>query len=45
MDGFLSGHSKQGRKGRVKKSGYQTGMEQLDEVRTGLGKARLDARV
>lgn len=41
MDEFLGGHSKQGKTGRrVKKSGYQTGMEQLDEVRSGLGPAR-----
>lgn len=41
MDEFLGGHSKQGKAGRrIKKSGYQTGMEQLDEVRSGLGPAR-----
>lgn len=41
MDGFLAGHSRTIGKGRrVKKSGYQTGMEQLDEIRGGLGQAR-----
>lgn len=41
MDGFLAGHSRTIGKGRrVKKSGYQTGMEQLDEIRSGLGQAR-----
>jgi protein LTV1 len=44
MDGFLAGHSKQGKRGqRVKKAGFQTGMEQLDEVRRGLGPARFKA--
>lgn len=44
MDEFLGGHSKQGKAGRrIKKSGYQTGMEQLDEVRSGLGPARFKA--
>ncbi|KAH0224001.1 hypothetical protein KCU90_g25668, partial [Aureobasidium melanogenum] len=42
MDGFLAGHSRAGNRGRhIKKSGYQTGMEQLDEIRFGLGPARL----
>ncbi|KAK6425013.1 Protein ltv1, partial [Oleoguttula sp. CCFEE 5521] len=46
MDEFLGGHSKQGKTGkRVKKSGFQTGMEQLDEVRKGLGPARFGAKV
>lgn len=40
MDDFLGGHSKQGKRNRVKKSGFQTGMEQLDEIRSGLGPAR-----
>lgn len=41
MDGFLAGHSRTGGRGlRIKKSGYQTGLEQLDEVRSGLGPAR-----
>ncbi|OQO03444.1 hypothetical protein B0A48_10108 [Cryoendolithus antarcticus] len=46
MDEFLGGHSKQGKTGkRVKKSGFQTGMEQLDEVRRQLGPARFGAKV
>jgi len=42
MDGFLDGHAKVGRKGHVKKgvSSKQTGMQNLDEVRFGLGPAR-----
>lgn len=45
MDGFLAGHSRHiGRAGRIKKAGYQTGMEQLDEVRNGLGNARLSGK-
>ena len=40
MDEFLGGYSMSGKK-RVKKGGYQTGLEQLDEVRKGLGPARL----
>ncbi|OQO04694.1 hypothetical protein B0A48_09617 [Cryoendolithus antarcticus] len=45
MDEFLGGHSKQGKTGkRVKKSGFQTGMEQLDEVRRQLGPARFGAK-
>ncbi|KAK4994963.1 Protein ltv1 [Elasticomyces elasticus] len=45
MDDFLGGHSTTGKVGRrrVKKGGYQTGLEQLDEVRQGLGPARLKA--
>ncbi|KAL8963714.1 MAG: hypothetical protein Q9193_000051 [Seirophora villosa] len=39
MDDFLGGYSMSGKK-RVKKGGYQSGMEQLDEVRRGLGGAR-----
>ena len=39
MDEFLGGYSMSGKK-RVKKGGYQSGMEQLDEVRKGLGPAR-----
>lgn len=42
MDEFLSGYSMSGRK-RVKKGAYQTGMEQLDEIRKGLGPPRLGA--
>ncbi|OCK82713.1 low-temperature viability protein-like protein ltv1 [Lepidopterella palustris CBS 459.81] len=40
MDDFLSGHSMSGKR-RVKKGGYQSGLEQLDEVRKGLGPARI----
>lgn len=42
MDEFLGGYSMSGRK-RVKKGAYQTGMEQLDEIRKGLGAPRLGA--
>ncbi|QIW99846.1 hypothetical protein AMS68_005364 [Peltaster fructicola] len=42
MDEFLGSHSKAGKTGRfVKRSGPQTGMQQLDEIRAGLGPARL----
>ncbi|KAL1304482.1 hypothetical protein AAFC00_003472 [Neodothiora populina] len=45
MDGFLAGHSRQAGKGRrIKKAGFQTGMEQLDEIRFGLGGARLTGK-
>ena len=45
MDGFLAGHSRHvGKAGRIKKSGYQTGMQQLDEVRGQLGSARLTGK-
>ena len=40
MDDFLDGYSMSGKK-RVKKGKYQSGMEQLDEVRKGLGPARV----
>lgn len=40
MDDFLGSHSMAGKR-RVKKGQHQTGMEQLDEVRKGLGPARL----
>lgn len=40
MDDFLGSYSMQGKK-RVKRSKNQTGMEQLDEIRKGLGPARL----
>lgn len=40
MDEFLGGYSMSGKK-RIKKGGYRSGMEQLDEVRQGLGPARL----
>ncbi|KAF7897827.1 uncharacterized protein EAF01_008793 [Botrytis porri] len=39
LDEFLGTHSMSGKK-NVKKMKYQTGMEQLDEVRMGLGPAR-----
>ncbi len=42
MDEFLTGYSMTGRK-RIKKGAYQTGMEQLDEIRKGLGAPRLGA--
>lgn len=41
IDGFIAGHSRTGGRGRfIKKSGYQSGLEQLDEVRKQLGPAR-----
>ena len=40
MDDFLGSYSRSGKK-HVKKVKYQSGMEQLDEVRKGLGPARL----
>lgn len=40
MDDFLGNHHIQGKR-RVKKGKQQTGLEQLDEVRKGLGPARL----
>ncbi|KAI9818500.1 MAG: hypothetical protein M1827_000559 [Pycnora praestabilis] len=40
MDDFLGGYSMSGKR-RVKKGGYQSGLEQLEEVRRGLGPARL----
>ena len=43
MDDFLGSYSMSGKK-RVKKGGYQSGMEQLDEVRKGLGPAKLKAQ-
>ncbi|KAI9729962.1 MAG: hypothetical protein M1834_006160 [Cirrosporium novae-zelandiae] len=42
MDDFLGGYSKSGKK-RVKKGGHQTGMQQLDEIRHGLGPAMVPA--
>lgn len=46
MDGFLAGHSRTGGRGRfIKKSGYQTGLEQLDEIRKGVGPARQSERM
>ncbi|KAF2764275.1 Low temperature viability protein [Teratosphaeria nubilosa] len=45
MDEFLGSHSRVGKVARhVKRSGPQTGMEQLDEVRRGLGPARLGGK-
>jgi len=43
MDDFLGGYSMSGKR-RVKKGGHQTGMEQLDEIRKGLGPARLKSQ-
>lgn len=43
MDDFLGGYSMSGKK-RVKKGEYQSGMEQLDEVRKGLGPARFKSQ-
>ena len=40
MDDFLGDYTMSGKK-RVKKGGYQSGMEQLDEIRKGLGPARV----
>jgi len=37
MDDFLSSHSKFGKKGKMKRFGPQTGLEQLDEIRQGSG--------
>ena len=42
MDEFLGGYSMNGRK-RVKKGAYQTGIEQLEDIRKGLGPPRLGA--
>lgn len=45
MDDFLGNHMTVGKAGRhVRKGKVATGMEQLDEVRQGLGKARMSAR-
>ena len=41
MDEFLGGYSMSGKR-RVKKGGYQSGLEQLDEVRKSLGPARIN---
>ena len=43
MDDFLGGYSMSGKR-RVKKGGYQTGLEQLDEIRKGLGPAKVKAQ-
>jgi protein LTV1 len=40
MDDFLGNYTMSGKK-HVKKGKYQSGMEQLDEVRKGLGPARI----
>ena len=40
MDDFLGSYSMSGKK-RVKRGGHQTGLQQLDELRKGLGPARL----
>ncbi|KAF2484594.1 Low temperature viability protein [Neohortaea acidophila] len=45
MDDFLGGHAKTGKQGkRIRRGGPQSGMEQLEEVRKGLGPARLQSR-
>ena len=45
MDEFLGGYSTSGKHGRrVKRGGPQSGMQQLDEIRTGLGPAKLKSR-
>lgn len=43
MDDFLGNYSMSGKK-HVKKGRYQSGMEQLDEVRRGLGPARIPSQ-
>jgi protein LTV1 len=43
LDDFLGGHSMAGKR-RVKKGGYQSGLEQLEEVRKGLGPARVKTK-
>ena len=40
LDEFLDGYSMQGKR-RIKKGKQKTGLEQLDEIRAGLGPARL----
>ena len=42
MDEFLGGYQIKGK--RVKKGGFQTGMEQLDELRKGLGPAKVNRK-
>ncbi|CAK7224031.1 Protein ltv1 [Sporothrix curviconia] len=42
MDEFLGGYQMQGKR-KVKKGAKQTGLEQLEEIRRGLGPARLSA--
>ena len=45
MDDFLGSYSKTGKLGRrVKRGAPQGGMAQLDEVRKGLGEARVSSR-
>ncbi|MCJ1476904.1 hypothetical protein MMC13_005573 [Lambiella insularis] len=43
MDEFLGGYSMSGKR-RVKKGGYQSGMQQLDEIRRELGRPRVGAQ-
>ena len=43
MDDFLGSYSMSGKK-RLKKGGPQTGMDQLDEIRKGLGPARVKSQ-
>lgn len=42
MDEFLDGYNVVGRTNRVRKGKTLTGLEQLDEIRQGLGKARIN---
>ncbi|KAL9128121.1 MAG: hypothetical protein Q9217_003142 [Psora testacea] len=44
MDEFLGGYSMSGKK-RVRKGGYQSGIEQLDELRRELGPAKVQDRL
>lgn len=45
MDDFLGTHSRAGKLGqRIKRQGPMTGMAQLDEIRSGLGPARLGGK-
>jgi len=46
MDDFLENYSVGGKYGqRVKRGKQQTGLEQLDEIRKGLGGARISGRM
>ncbi|KAJ4302977.1 Protein ltv1 [Kalmusia sp. IMI 367209] len=44
MDDFLGSHSTVGKRNRIRKGKPMSGLEQLDEVRKGLGPARIDGR-
>ena len=43
MDDFLGSHSKAGKR-RIRKGGPQSGLAQLDEIRSGLGPARFKSQ-